>query len=346
MRPPLVLLLVGLLSGLAGFGAGYLARTPGDAADEQPGPRAAFVQRRSGAFRHINPLLECDLAEDVLTNRALRPFKARVARAADGLVGSGKVQDLSVYFRELNDGLWFSLGETHKFFPASLNKVPLAIALLHTAERLGPDRVLGRRVRFDLDRDHNLEQTFSPANRLQPGAEYTVEDLITRMIAHSDNNAFHLLMRVVEREELERVYRVLRMQSPRVPEDDEYLSVQTFASFFRVLYSATYLSPDASEWLLETLTRSDYKIGLSAGVPPDVPVAHKFGEAGDDGSGVVQLHDCGIVYVPGRPYLLCVMSRGATFDRLSAAVASISRTVYAEVSAQQAGLTAGGAAAR
>lgn len=335
MRRRLTTLAIGLLLGLACFAAGYAARGALLDGEEARGAGAAFVQRRSGPNKLINPLLECDIAGDVLANRALVPFKERVAEAAARLARADKDLTISVYFRELNDGLWFSLGETRKYFPASLNKVPLAIAILHMADRLGPAQVLDRRVRFDLDRDYNEIQSFSPANRMQPGAEYAVSELITRMIAHSDNNAFHLLMRVVERAELEQVYRVLRMQSPRVPEDDEFLSVQTFASFFRALYSATYLTPDASEWLLETLAQSDFRTGLVAGVPAGVQVAHKFGEAGDDGSGLVQLHDCGIVYVPGRPYLLCVMSRGKRFDELDEVIAAISREVHAEVAAQQ-----------
>lgn len=331
MRPALRPLAAAVLLGGACFAAGYLAGGAGGggAPDGAPG---AFVQRRSGGVKLINPLLECDIADDVLANRALVPFRDRVLRRIEALERSGHVAGASVYFRELNDGLWFSIGQTRKYFPASLNKLPLAIAVLHMADQPGWAGLLERRLRHDLGRDYNEVQSFTPSRRLEPGVEYTVGELLFRMIAYSDNNAYHLLlMKVVDRAELARVYGVLRMQSPRVPEDDEYLSVQTFASFFRVLYNATYLSQDASEWLLEALAQAEYRRGLVAGVPDGVTVAHKFGEAADDGAGAVQLHDCGIVYAPRHPYLLCVMTRGRDFERLHEVIAAVSAEVYAAV---------------
>jgi hypothetical protein len=88
-----------------------------------------------------------------------------------------------------------------------------------------------------------------------------------------------------------------------------------------------------SEKALSYLAETTFDKGLVAGVPEAVAVAHKFGEAGrEDGS--LQFHDCGIVYYPGRPYILCVMTRGGSFEPLYAAVADISRTVYEEVRRQ------------
>jgi beta-lactamase class A len=154
------------------------------------------------------------------------------------------------------------------------------------------------------------------------------------MIVQSDNNAFTLLARVVDPAELDRVYALLRMQNPRATGDDAFLSVQTYASFFRVLYNATYLSKEASEWALATLARSEFRAGLVAGVPSAVPVAHKFGEKSDPKAGVMQLHDCGIIYYPSHPYLLCVMSQGPSFEFLDDVIVAVSRLVYVGVAGQ------------
>jgi hypothetical protein len=45
-------------------------------------------------------------------------------------------------------------------------------------------------------------------------------------------------------------------------------------------------------------------------------------------TGERQLHDCGIVYAPGKPYLICIMTRGSDFKRLSPVIAQISKQVY------------------
>jgi beta-lactamase class A len=273
----------------------------------------------------------------VLRNRELIPFKEKVADYVAGRVAARWAAGVSVYFRELNDGIWFGVGDTERFAPASLRKLPMLIAVLKAAERPGGAALLDRPVTFDLARDHNLEQNVKPSQAMVPGQRYTVRELLERMIVRSDNNAFTLLARVVDPAELDRVYALLRMQRPGTSADDAFLSVQTYASFFRILYNATYLGKEASEWALSLLARSEFRDGLVAGVPETVTVAHKFGEKSDAAAGTVQLHDCGIVYYPNGPYLLCVMSKGPDFRSLDDVIVGVSRLVYAEV-ARQGGL--------
>jgi beta-lactamase class A len=320
---------LGLLA--AGFAAGYATR---EALRRREVDLTAFTQRREGGFRHINPLLECDIAEDVLRNRELAPFKERVTHYLEGRLDPRWASSVSVYFRELNDGLWFSVGDTDRYTPASLRKLPLMIALLKAADGPAGRPLLEREITFDLSRDYNQDQSFRPSRPLVPGQRYTVRELIERMIVQSDNNAFTLLARVVDPAELDRAYALLRMQNPRATGDDAFLSVQTYASFFRILYNATYLTKEASEWALDTLARSEFRAGLVAGVPAAVPVAHKFGEKSDPRAGVVQLHDCGIVYYPNHPYLLCVMSQGPSFEVLDEVIVAVSRLVYVGVAGQ------------
>jgi hypothetical protein len=138
-----------------------------------------------------------------------------------------------------------------------------------------------------------------------------------------------MLARAVDPSEVDRVYSLLDL--PRgIPDErpGEFRSILTYASFFRVLYNASYLGADLSERALGLLAQAEFRSGIVEGVPAAVPVAHKFGEHRDDAAGKVQLHDCGIVYVPQHPYLLCVMTRGSSFEHLDDAIASISRAVY------------------
>ena len=134
--------------------------------------------------------------------------------------------------------------------------------------------------------------------------------------------------------ELDRVYSKLRMLTSQSKEDD-FLSVQTYASFFRVLFNATYLSREASEWALDLLSKSEFRAGLAAGAPPGILVSHKFGEHSDANSGEVQLHDCGIIYYPQNPYLLCIMSKGANLEFLNDVISEVSHMTYAEITLQK-----------
>jgi beta-lactamase class A len=310
---------------LAGGVGGYLFREA-----RAPKVLARATVSREGGHQFVNPLLECDRGGDVLESEELVPFREKVQAHLKTLSYPG-VTHFSVYFRELNDGLWFTIGDAERFAPASLRKVPMMIALLKEAER-APE-VLMRKVRVDLETDHDAQQNIRPAVQLVRGEEYTVAELIRRMIVYSDNNAFMLLSEQVDPAELDRTY--AKLVGPRPPQD--FMSVYTYAAFFRVLYNASYLGKHLSEWALGLLAQSEFRDGIVAGVPGDVPVAHKFGEAREDAAATaVQLHDCGIVYAPRHPYVLCVMTRGSSFEFLDDAIASTSRMIYAEVAAQDA----------
>ena len=91
-----------------------------------------------------------------------------------------------------------------------------------------------------------------------------------------------------------------------------------------------------SEKALRLLSQPFFKKGLIAGLPANIPIAKKFGErsfsaAPADPTSQKELHDCGIIYYPSHPYLLCVMTKGNNFDRLADTIKDISQTVYASV---------------
>jgi len=315
----LVILAVG--AGVGFFTRGMLPRSAGESS------RTRYQEHRQGQLGNTNPLLACDAASEVLSDPEISSFKQSLETFLNARAG----EKTSVYFRELNDGLWFSIGDVEQYIPASLRKVPLMIAVLKQAEQ--ESGLLDRKVKFTQS-DDSAQQNFKPSQGLVFGTSYSVKDLIYRMIVYSDNNAFALLTKIVNPPELMRVYSNLRMLDPQNVTSDNFLSVQTYESFFRVLYNCSYLSREASDWALELLSKSEFSAGLVAGVPPGVKVAHKFGEKSDEASGTVQLHDCGIVYYPQHPYLLCVMSKGQNFQSLSEGVAGVSRLVYAGIDAQ------------
>jgi beta-lactamase class A len=294
--------------------------------------KSGYIEKHEGQINFINPLLACDVADDVISNPELIPFKAKIEDFLNTKLDKSWATKVGIYYRELNDGYWFSIGDSDKFIQASMRKVPLMIALLKQADN--DKNLLERTVKFDLTNDYNLNQNIKPSQTLVFGNTYTVRELIYRMIVYSDNNAFTFLTKIVDPTQFDKVYANLRLQNPRAAIDDEFLSVQTYESFFRILYNASYLSRNASNWALEILSKSEFGTGLKAGVPQTIKVAHKFGEKSDASDGTVQLHDCGIVYYPKNPYLLCVMSKGPNFQLLDDVIAQISRITFSEVEQQ------------
>lgn len=332
MRNPLCIIrkiTVPVLCLIVGGAMGYSIRS---AMIQEQGQRE-LTEIREGGYRLINPLLECEGDRDLIRNHELQPFRAKVEDYLKNRMRYPDLEAVSVYFRELNDGIWFVVGEAERFTPASMRKVPMMIALLKQAER--DPGLLSRRIVARLKQDHNAYQNFKPAEAMEPGREYTVADLVKRMIVHSDNNAFFLLSGIVDMRQLDAVYSLLAVRDPVNGQGPgNPFTIQTYASFFRILYNATYLNKDMSDLALDLLTRVDFHAGVVQGVAPGVTVAHKFGEHSGDPDGKKQLHDCGIVYHPRHPYLLCVMTTGASFDYLDEAIASVSKIIYAEVEHQ------------
>jgi hypothetical protein len=53
---------------------------------------------------------------------------------------------------------------------------------------------------------------------------------------------------------------------------------------------------------------------------------HKFGESGTVDEK--QLHETGIVYLGGHPYLITVMTRGASDEKLAEVISELSAATY------------------
>ncbi len=296
-----------------------LLAAPAAAHDEAParevrGPRRGL----------IHPLL--DIAEHEFVE--VKPFKYKVEMLRSKLKAQKKVTVLAMYFRDLDNGLAFGLDQQLPFQPASLLKLPVMMALLKKHET--DAGLLAAKLPLIPGAPGELIPHFPPTVALKPGQTYTVDELLRAMIARSDNDALHTLLAALSETDYVRIYEDLGLRIPNVRDVDDPVTVREYATFFRMLYNASYLTKDMSQKALEYLAASEFDLGLEAGVPKGVTVAHKFGESGRGAER--QLHDCGIIYHPTKPYLLCVMTRGTDMKVLAEALAATSALVYAEVS--------------
>lgn len=317
-----------LFGGVAGF---FISRSyfiPSQTTQLNSGRSNAY-QVRQGGYQLINPLLECEIGEKTLTKEYIS-FRYKVEREITKLKASGAVSDIAVYFRDLNNGLGFGVNQTLEFSPASLLKIPVMMAYFKAQET--DPMLFSKKYKYTGLRDLDAMESIKPSQPMVAAKEYTVEDLIYRMIVFSDNNAMVLLVENLPLPIQDKVYKDLGITIPGVRGTEDYMTVADNASFLRILYNASYLNKDDSEKALSILTKVDFAEGIRAGVPKAVTVANKFGERSYNGQQ--QLHDCGIVYLKDHPYLLCVMTRGSGFSNLASSLTSISRLVYTEARRQ------------
>jgi beta-lactamase class A len=302
-----------------------------------PNQTSRVTALRLGQDGLISPLVEYEISENVY-REDLASFDDKIQKLVNDFQTKKMADTVSVYFRSLYDGPWFGIKPDDSFFPASLLKVPIMVAYFKMAET-NPS-LLTKKITYDEGYqklgNFNEDQYFKSEKTIQPGQTYTVEELIEYMIKYSDNNAKNILvMNFDDMNQLFQVYVDLGIATPpELKTGEDVLSVHEFATFFRVLFNASYLSKEMSKKALELLTQTTFNLGIKEGVPDKTTVADKFGEHTFD--DIKQLHDCGIVYHPGNPYILCIMTRGSNFDSLEKVISGISKAVYDNVNGQKA----------
>lgn len=283
-------------------------------------------------YRFTNPLLECSLASTHIEDIKFRSFKNELKQVIAEHERAGDCEQVSLYFRKLESGDSFGIKSKELYVPASVLKIPVMIGWLKRAER--DPAILKQSIRYDGENDLTVDQAFKPRETLRAGESYTVDDLIFRMIVYSDNNAWLLLVDNIDKGELTSIDKDLDLKFGPADRDGNTSTVREMSSYFRVLYNATYLNREMSEKALEYMSHNGFAEGIAAGVPKKTLIAGKFGERTMP-DGVRQLHDFGIVYHPAGCYLLCIMTKGTDFKRLSAVISDISGLVYKKVSSRK-----------
>lgn len=286
--------------------------------------------RGTKKFRFTSPLLDVALPEGVTIRNEPIPFRYKIKSYVDHVEHANGISHVSVYFRDLNDGPWFGINAEREFDGASLMKVPVMIAWLKRAEK--HPEILKRVYIYDGKYDMSRFQGIKPGRTLSRGVGYTVEDLLHYMLSYSDNNATKILYDNLGTDEISDVLE--NMDVTNDPSDySNLISLIGYSGFFRILYNASYLNQEMSEKALEFLAFEDFPQGIAAGIPNGVPIAAKFGEFvhGNNGKGK-GLHEFGIVYHSGGPYILGIMTEGDNFERQGEVIRVLSAMIYSEVS--------------
>lgn len=273
-----------------------------------------------------NPLLWCDQPNNQVASTII-PFRPIIERTIQKLQATPEVDEISYYFRELNTGYWIALEENEKFIPASLLKLPLLMTLYKQAQA---DPTIWNEKLFYPPKASSIPQNY-PADTegFVDGQQYSVKELTTRMITQSDNQSLDALGTIISNEPLDELMRLIGAPMPSV--DEDFITVRQYATLFRLLYNASYVPQQNSEEILKLLAQTHFNKGIVAPLPTNITIAHKFGERKIAETNQLQLHDCGIVYYPQHPYILCIMTRGASFEALEKTIQQLSAITYSSM---------------
>lgn len=280
-------------------------------------------------YYHLNPALGVFGKENMIVDfQTLRESLTSTYENRDDYL-------ISIYFEYLPTGASISVNKDEKIWPASLIKIPVAMAAMKKVQD-GTWKLSNELVIMDEDKDRDYGTMYKEPT----GSTHTVESFLENSLINSDNTAHFVLLRNLDASELEDVYIHLGLddiidtlkKSPRVDmQEDNRMTAKRYTIFFRSLYNATFLDRKHSQLFLDMLKHAPKEF-LSSGLPEDVIFVHKTGTRIDE----LVRADSGIVYVPGRPYLLTVMiqkKKGGTINEqeVNKIFKSISEEIYTYV---------------
>ncbi len=202
----------------------------------------------------------------------------------------------AVYIEFLNTGSNIHVGPNERFWPASLTKVPIALAALGAVES-GAWTLDTKLALTDEDKIKDSSTLYTRPT----GTQFTVGELLEYMLQKSDNTAYAILVRNIPQSELDRVRDGLGLEDLFSAEGK--VNAKEYSRVFRSLYTASYLNREHSQILLSILDGAEFNEFLSYSVPGSTPFPHKFGLMPEEHT----YNDSGVVYMANRPYLITVL---------------------------------------
>jgi beta-lactamase class A len=222
---------------------------------------------------------------------------------------------MGVAIEDLNSGDQFLLHEDEVFAQASSIKITVLANLYLQAQQ-------GKLKLTDLYtvQSSDLVPDSDIMGGLTPGVtRLTLRDLATMMVAVSDNSAANVL---IDRLGLDNVNAMLdsiglahtrlrrkMMDLEAAKQGRENISTpRDMMTLLEALYRGKVLNPESSADFFKTLSTNKDSF-IPRLLPPNVKIANKPGEL------EAVRNDSGIVFVEGRPYVICVMTAFLSNER-------------------------------
>lgn len=224
--------------------------------------------------------------------------------------------NMELYFEYLPTGTSLGINSGNNFFAASLFKLPVVMAYYRHKERITSTKDYTVRLTKDM-----LDDRFGDLWQKGEGYELDLDDGARLALVKSDNTAAKALGTVITQDDFDDVYLGVDVDL-QIASEGAVMTTKKYSSILKALYYSAVLTRGDSQTILDYLSQSEFNDKLVAGIPKDVVVAHKIGVI-DEKSYM----DCGIVYIPRRPYILCMVSRGNE-DEARNRMKSLSKIIY------------------
>jgi len=226
----------------------------------------------------------------------------------------------NLYFEYMPTGTSIRINGDDQEVAASLIKLPVAMELYRAAElnKIDLDKTITLKPEW-------LNDKFGTLYEKGAGYQLTLREAAEIMLKESDNTALTAIAMSIEGlvPADENPFESLDVDFHQNQDLTISISARSYSSILKCLYFSCYLEKPHSQELLSYLSEATFRSRLVAGIDDDIPVAHKIGNFADTTQS-----DCGIVYLPGKNYILCAMVDGPDNDISNQHIAELSRLTY------------------
>lgn len=228
------------------------------------------------------------------------------------------IQPLSGFYGflviRLNDGTSYGVSSDSKFQGASLLKLPLMTLMYKMSEE----------GNLNLDTKYTLKETDKVNGSgvlytQTAGTVYTYRKLAEYMGKNSDRTAYKVMKDVIGADKFKNYLSQIGMNNTDI--ETGTTTPSDFGILFTKLWKGNLVSQSNRDEILSYLEDTIYEKWISAGVPKNIKVAHKFGQdLGVTADGGIILTD--------KPYVLIIMSQGITEHDADILFPKVSKDIY------------------
>lgn len=267
---------------------------------------AWFVYREyQGNFDEVAKYPHIDFSRHFIDQKhylpTINPLRTKIRELARELENSGRT--VTLYIEYINTGANISVNQDTYIFPASLVKLPIAMAVMKRVQD-GDWLLTNELVLLEGDKDVLSGDQNNLLGKYAIGTRFTIAELLQMSLSESDNTAMAILLRNVGERELDSVVDALGLE--KLFNENGAISAKEYSRILRSLYSASYLNRENSEYLLTLLDSSTFNDFITYGLEEQISFPHKYGEHIERRIYA----DSGIAYLQNRPYLLTVVIKG------------------------------------
>ena len=210
--------------------------------------------------------------------------------------------EASFVVHNLTDGRYAASGESRTWYAASTYKA----AVLLEAYRQRDAGTLDFEEKLKVTEEYTqYDQGTLEYLEIKEDDEITVRDAVAGMIVVSDTPLAVLMSETVGYENIDGTLRSIGATTMEVGNTELPTSAIDLAQLMIAIVSGQGVSGASRDEMLSLMAQEWFAEGIIAGLPGGTSYAHKSGSLG------ANVHDAGIVWGPGGPYVIVVMTDGS-----------------------------------